>query len=189
MIGGDRPTSSLEIHHEEFQSSAIEIGRWTFQTPAIRSVIEAAIGERVLNACAGKTELAIPDGSDVVRNDINPAIDADYHYDVCEIDGEFEPNSFDTVVFDPPFSRAKAEKHYDGLHVGDIGKAREALAKLVGPGGRFVELGLDPRSVAVRPNWVPEERHVFHFDAPRHDPVFVTIDEHLTDEENHSSVP
>lgn len=153
----------------------IAIGRWTFETPVVRRVVEDTLGNEVLNACAGKTQLSEAGNRNIVRNDINPDRDADYHLDVCEIDDHFEENSFDTVVFDPPFDQGQADEHYDGMHASDIGEARKALAKLICPGGKLIELGWNSHSVAAWRNWTREELHIFER-GPCLKPVFLTVD-------------
>lgn len=153
----------------------IAIGRWTFETPVVRRVVEDALGNEILNACAGKTKLSDAGGHVIVRNDINPERDADHHFDVCEIDEHFDGNSFDTVVFDPPFDQGQADEHYDGMHASDIGEARKALAKLVCPGGKLIELGWNSHSVAAWRDWTREELHIFER-GPCLKPVFLTVD-------------
>lgn len=153
----------------------IAIGRWTFETPVVRRVVEDNLGDEVLNACAGKTKLSQPGDREIVRNDINPERDADHHYDVCEIDRYFEPNTFDTVVFDPPFDQDQADEHYEGMHASDIGQARAALAPLVRPGGKFIELGWNSHSVSAWSDWTRKNLHIFER-GPCLQPVFLTVD-------------
>ena len=89
----------------------IAIGRWTFEAPQVRSVVESECGvdTNVLNACAGKTKLSTHKRQ-VVRNDLNPERSAHTHYDVCEIDEHFGEDSFDVVVFDPPFDQKSSRR-------------------------------------------------------------------------------
>jgi len=154
----------------------IAIGRWTFETPMVRRVVEDAANGRVLNACAGKTKLSTRGNKRVVRNDINPERDADYHIDVCNIDDRLEHDQFDTVVFDPPFDQSQADEHYDGMHARQLGPARKTLAELVKPGGVFVELGWNMHSIAeASDEWNREEMHIYHR-GPTLQPVFLTVD-------------
>jgi len=62
-------------------------------------------------------------------------MDADYHYAVVEIGENFDEDSFDSVVFDPPFDQEQAREHYDGMHDTQRGPARRKLMGLVRPGG------------------------------------------------------
>ncbi|MFC7202881.1 hypothetical protein ACFQJC_05090 [Haloferax namakaokahaiae] len=115
------------------------LSRWTFEYSPAREFVEGYLDGRVLNACAGKTKLT-HDG-EIIRNDLNPEMDADTHVDVATLGDHFEPQSFDTIVFDPPFDEDKAENMYDRLHAKDVWAALEAFNTLVRTGGTVVSFG------------------------------------------------
>jgi threonine dehydrogenase-like Zn-dependent dehydrogenase len=128
---------------------------------------------RVLNACAGKT--TIEHSGAVVRNDINPDRDADTHVDVCEIADHFASQSFDTILFDPPFDEQQAEEKYDGMHAMDVYAALEQFNELVRPGGKVVCFGWN--------SWGMESFGAFERSrtlllgrGPIHRDVIVTVD-------------
>jgi hypothetical protein len=132
--------------HKDGRRDDIELGywtvqpnRWTFQSEKIRRWVEARLQGRVLNACAGQTTLTT-DGP-IVRNDLDPDCDADTHYDVCEIAEFFEAASFDTIVYDPPFSQHQATRTYDGRQVGDDALAKRQFDELLAAGGRVIQFG------------------------------------------------
>lgn len=150
------------------------IGRWTFQTEQVRRIVESHLEGRVLNACAGKTKLTHGNG-EIVRNDLNPERDADYHYDVCGIDEYFPSDSFDTVVFDPPFDQDQADEHYDGMHASDINAARQALAELTAPGGAIVEFGWSSHGAEAYRGWSREVLTLFQR-GPCLQDVIMTVD-------------
>ena len=89
--------------------------RWTFDDNKIRKWVLEHMKGRVLNACCGQNEL--PHDSEVIRNDLDPTIDAHFHVDVTQLAAEFEPQSFDTILFDPPWTMYQANMRYDGRHV------------------------------------------------------------------------
>lgn len=115
------------------------LSRWTFQYKPARRLVEEHLDGRVLNACAGKTKLN-HDG-EIHRNDLNPERDADTHLDVVDLGEHFGPQSFDTVVFDPPFDQKQAEDKYDGLHASDVYTALGIFNELVRPGGKVICFG------------------------------------------------
>lgn len=95
-------------------------GKWTFETKVIRDWVEDHLQDhpRVLNATAGQTHLRHPDPpGEIVRNDSNPDRIADTHVDVAELANHYPENSFDAIVFDPPWSLYQANLRYDGHHV------------------------------------------------------------------------
>lgn len=162
QVGGREPDGSPSF-----------IGPWTFRTKMVRDIVEDHLTGRVLNACAGKTELTHT--AEIVRNDLNPDRDAEYHYDVCEIDEHFDENSFDTVVFDPPFDQAQADEHYKSMHARQLEPARQALATLVRPGGAIIELGWNAHGASSYPGWSRDELHIFQR-GPCLQPVFLVVD-------------
>lgn len=118
---------------------SVQPNRWTFQSDKIRGWVQSHLHGRVLNACAGKTKLE-HDG-EIVRNDLNTERDVDCHYDVVEIAEYFDPNSFDTIVFDPPFSEEQADSSYDGVNVTEIGKAMRQFDQLLRNDGKVIQMG------------------------------------------------
>jgi hypothetical protein len=125
---------SLELSYE-----TVSPNRWTFQSDKIRRWVEEQLRGRTLNACAGKTKLA--HDYEIVRNDIDTDRDADTHIDVCEIAERFEPESFGTILYDPPFSQHQANRTYEGKEVGDDALAKREFDKLLKPGGRVIQFG------------------------------------------------
>ena len=165
-IGGKHP-----------DGTPVSLGAWTFECPPVRRVVESYLTGTVLNACAGKTKLRTEAVDEIVRNDINPKMDADYHIDVCEIGHHFEPRSFDVVVFDPPFSQKQADEHYDSAHATDMGQARKELRDLTKVGGTIVELGFDMWGAAdFFKGWDRDDKLLFRRGIPNRPPVFMTVD-------------
>jgi len=150
------------------------LSRWTFEYTPARNFVEEHLTGRALNACAGKKTLN-HDG-EIHRNDLNPELNADTHHDVAEIDAHFEPQSFDTVVFDPPFDEKQAETKYDGLHAMDVYAALEAFEKIVRPGGRVICFGWNSWGMRSFPAFERVETVLFQR-GPIHRDVIATVDE------------
>jgi hypothetical protein len=123
----------------ELSYYTIQPNRWTFQSDKVRQWVEARLSGRVLNACAGKTKLT--HDHQIIRNDIDESREADVHADVCEIADHFKPESFETIVYDPPFSQNQANRSYDGKQVGDDALAKRQFDELLAPGGRVIQFG------------------------------------------------
>jgi hypothetical protein len=150
------------------------LSRWTFGYEPARSIVEEHLAGRVLNACAGKTHLNHDD--DIVRNDLNPDREADTRHDVAEIADHFDAQSFDTVVFDPPFDEKQAETKYDGLHAMDVYAALEGFNELVRPGGKVICFGWNSWGMRSFPAFERRETTLLQR-GPIHRDVIVTVDE------------
>ena len=157
----------------ETDGSPRMLSRWTFQYGPARSFVEKRLEGRVLNACAGKTKLN-HDG-EIVRNDLNPDRDAETNHDVAEIADHFEPRSFDTVVFDPPFDEKQAETKYDGLHAMDVYAALEQFEELVRPGGLVICFGWNSWGMRSFGAFEREDTVLFQR-GPIHRDVIATVD-------------
>jgi hypothetical protein len=138
----------------------VQPNRWTFQSDKIRQWVESHLHGRVLNACAGKTELT-HDG-EIVRNDYNPERNADHHYDVVEIADHIEPNTFDCVVFDPPFSAEQADSSYDGVQVAEIGQAMRQFDQLLREGGTVIQMGFTTTCMPGSMDYKRQEVAIFN---------------------------
>jgi hypothetical protein len=138
-VSREQPTEIIPNGGRDTDGTPSFLGRWTFQYGPARSIVQEYMTGRVLNACAGKTELE-HDGT-IIRNDLSPERDADTHHDVVEIADHFSLHSFDTVIFDPPFDENQAETKYDGLHAGDVYAALEQFNQLVCAGGYVISFG------------------------------------------------
>lgn len=152
------------------------VGKWTFQNDTIRNWVEGHCEGRVLNACAGESRLD-HDG-EIVRNDSDPSIDADLHVDVAELRYYLDHDSFNTVVFDPPYSLYQSNLRYDGRNVGHARAAKESLDKLLKPGGCVIELGYSGSSMPARLGYQRVQRVWFNLTGRNRD-VMGSVDQKL----------
>lgn len=166
----------VNIGGKEPNGKPSAIGRWTFSTRKVRERVLDEIEGRVLNACCGKTVLE-KSGVDIVRNDLNPEIDADYHTDIENALETFSPESFDCVILDPPFDQGQAEEHYGNIHARDLGTARKQLRQVVNPGGKMIEFGWSTWAVAdYEDRWTREKEIRFRRGVPDRPPIFMVVD-------------
>jgi len=154
----------------------------TFEDGTIRKWVEERLTGRVLNACAGPTKLS--HDVEIIRNDINKAIDAEHHVDAAELARICEPESFDTVLFDPPWSMYQANMRYDGHHVtkddvsidpadlpqsvhrdktqvGHARLAKDGFDYLLNPSGKVIQLSYNGTCMPSRLGYEREERMMF----------------------------
>ena len=151
---GDR-SEDIELSYWTVQPN-----RWTFQSDKIRGWVEQWLEGRVLNACAGKTRLQ-HDG-EIVRNDIDEQRDADFHVDVTEIADHFDRCSFDTIVFDPPYSEYQSTTKYNGKSVGSAALAKRQFHELLRPGGVVIQFGFTTTNMPMELGYQREAVAVFN---------------------------
>jgi len=143
-LGKARDSDRDDWSDLELEYHTVSPNRWTFQSDKIRRWVERQLRGRVLNACAGKTKLA--HDHEIVRNDIDETRDADLHVDVCDIGDHFDSESFDTILYDPPFSENQANRSYELENGEAVVAGNDAVAKrqfddLLRPGGRVIQFG------------------------------------------------
>ncbi len=51
----------------------------------------------------------------VITNDLNPSCNTDYHMEATEFLKQFDDNSIDGVLFDPPYSPRQVKECYEGI--------------------------------------------------------------------------
>lgn len=154
----------------------------TFEDSQIRQWVESRLSGRVLNACCGPTTLNHKD--EIVRNDIDETIAAEYHVDVARLAAVLEPRSFETIVFDPPWTLYQANMRYDGNHVykdetridpdkipqaikrdktqvGHARLAKDGFDYLLQPGGKVIQLSYNGTCMPQRLGYNRLERMMF----------------------------
>jgi len=154
----------------------------TFEMPKIRSWVEKRLEGRVLNPCCGPSKLS--HSHEIVYNDVDESIYADYHVDAAELAALLEPESFNTIVFDPPWSMYQANLRYDGNHVtkddieididslpqvvkrgkqqvGHARLAKDGFDYLLEPGGKVIQLSYNATCMPQRLGYDRQERWMF----------------------------
>jgi len=150
--------------------------RWTFEDDKIRGWLLTHLDGRVLNACAGKTKLN--HSGEIVRNDLSPDRDADSHVNVAELSNEYKPNSFDRIIYDPPFSIGQSEDKYNSIHVKDESKAKREFDWLLKPNGKVIQFGYTTTCMPGELGYSREAVAVFNTLGPRND-ILGTVDRKL----------
>ena len=71
----------------------------TFDIKPIKQMLQEEMFEGLwIDPFANKNKLA------KITNDLNPEYDTDYHMDALDFLKQFEDNSVDGILYDPPFS-------------------------------------------------------------------------------------
>ena len=156
--------------------------KYTFDNSTVRKWAVSHLSGEVLNACCGQNE--IDTQANVFRNDIDESVNADTHVDAAFLAAEYGPNTFDCILYDPPWSEYQANYRYDGKHViGDdykrslddlpfeidrgkttVGRARlakEGFDYLLKPGGIVIELSYNATCMPSRLQYERVKRVMF----------------------------
>lgn len=113
--------------------------KWTFQMPKVRSWIESRLEGKTLNLFGGITRL----NGEIIYNDLNEELPADLRRDAYDLSKWTDlGQSFDTVVFDPPYTAYQAVKTY-GRRAQLVSHARDVVEFVLRPGGRVISLGFN----------------------------------------------
>ena len=112
----------------------------TFQMPKLRKWMLQWMQGEVLNVFAGETKLKEYPGK-IIYNDINPNFKCDCHFDVSEIAEHFAAESFDTILFDPPYTHFQGVHYYEGKLCRDINRAKAQCDILLKHGGIAISFG------------------------------------------------
>lgn len=113
--------------------------RYTFEQPKLKEWVERHCQGRTLNLFAGTTRLNINE----FRVDLDPTVNPDYCGDAFEFVRTCRPNSFDTVLLDPPYNLRKAREKYGGRYIGLFTKIKDILPRIIRPNGMVIILGYD----------------------------------------------
>jgi len=118
--------------------------KWTFNIKPISDLLDAEMTNGLwIDPFAGKSDRA------KIRNDLNPESDAEYHMDALDFLKQFDTESVDGVLFDPPYSPRQVRECYDGIS-GSLkwdgrmtfwSKAKDEIARIVRKGGKVICFG------------------------------------------------
>jgi hypothetical protein len=133
--------------------------KWTFESGMVRKWVENRLEGRVLNPCCGPTKLK--HSGEVVRNDLDESVNADYHMKARDLPDELGSEVFDTIVFDPPWNVYQANEKYDGRMVGKSTIMGEALDELLKHGGKVLSFGYIPQVMPREYGYERDELAVF----------------------------
>ncbi len=116
----------------------------TFSIKPIGEIIERHLTGFSIDPFANSNKLA------TVTNDLNTEFDTDYHLDALAFLQLFEPQSVDTVLFDPPYSPRQVSECYKSLNMAVNmqttqasfwGDMKKDIARIVKPGGKVITCG------------------------------------------------
>lgn len=145
--------------------------KWTFEHPAVRRYVEERLEGRVLNLFAGKTTLR--HSGEVVRVDIDPNREPDHCIDAEMIDEYYQPDTFDTVILDPPYNVRKAREKYGGEYVGKFTLIKDKVTDMVRLGGTTLHFGYDSTGMSQSRGYEKDEIALINHKGDHNDTICV----------------
>lgn len=114
--------------------------RYTFQDPTVRKEVEARAVGRTLNLFKGPTDLDI---YDLVTVDVNPDMKPDYLMTAEDylVQCYEAVQTFDTIIWDPPWDERKSKEMYEGHYIGKFQKLKNLAVLCLNSGGRIISMG------------------------------------------------
>jgi hypothetical protein len=153
--------------------------QWTFQMPKLRKWTEERLEGRTLNLFGGMTRLTHPSGLEILHNELRDDIDADCHKDACDLPQWADyAGSFDTVVFDPPFSFHQAVVSYGIKKAQRVTHARDVVDFVLKPEGRVISYGFNSTGMSAKRGYRKEEILIVNCGASHND-YLVTMERRL----------
>lgn len=117
----------------------------TFDIKPINELIKQELTDGIwIDPFANKNKLAN------ITNDLNPEYDTDYHMDALDFLKQFDDNSVDGILYDPPYSPRQVSECYKdfGYNVTwDTTKAsfwtnhKKEISRILKPGGKVITFG------------------------------------------------
>jgi len=175
---------SADLHYWTYRGC-----EWTFLNTKARYVAEKYLTGRVLNTCAGVVTLN-HDG-ETVRNDIQESVtlniggdrtitingseyndgetistQTDSNVPISELENNYETESFDAIIHDPPWSSNQATETYE---VSDSDRytnnVKKNLHSLLRPGGYFIQAAFTPQLMPPKLQNQYEIEHISLFNT------------------------
>ena len=154
--------------------------KWTFEVRPLREIIDRykLAGQTWFDPFAGRTSPA------EVTNDLNPESSAMYHLDASEFCTELETwgVAFDGALFDPPYSLTQVSRSYADIGLkfkgkenptGGFPKVRDAIARLLRPGGHVISYGWNTVGMGKKRGFTPVEYLICSHGGNRNDTLVV----------------
>lgn len=125
----------------------------TFKIKPIKELIQNELVDGVtLDPFANECSIRdiITDKQQYISNDLDKSYDTDYHLDALEFLKQFEDNSVDMVLYDPPYSPRQVSECYKKLdktvnmqttQASYWGNQKNEIARIVKRGGKVITFG------------------------------------------------
>jgi hypothetical protein len=122
--------------------------RWTFTIPPIKRLLDDEFSDgRWCDPFAGQMSFH----SSAYSNDISPETPARFHEDALQFLRRWDDNSFDGVLYDPPYSITQAAKYGSGYHsLAYWSQCKDEIARITKLGGKVICFGWTSMGLGVK---------------------------------------
>lgn len=126
---------------------------WTFSIRPINALLQEEMTEGTwIDPFSGRHSPA------TIRNDLNPANEADYHMDALQFLSMFPDESVDGILFDPPYSPRQVRECYDNISgglkwdgkVSFWSDAKNECARILRPSGKVICFGWNSMGLGLK---------------------------------------
>jgi DNA modification methylase len=124
--------------------------KFTFAMPSVKDLLDEEMLGEWADPFSGENSPA------QLRNDADLQRTAERHEDGLEFLRSLKSNSFDGILFDPPYSTEQALRKYKSIRNGTAGRAeywarcKDEIRRIVRPGGKAICFGWDSTGVGLR---------------------------------------
>jgi hypothetical protein len=150
------------------------LNKYTFSVNKIRAWVELNCYGKVLNLYAGPTKLNINE----IRNDLNPDMLAEYHYDALQFCKMWKGDTFDTILLDPPYAYRKSMEMYKGIVASPFKQLKDEIPRILSKNGIVITFGYHSVSMGKIKGFGVEKICLFSHGGAIHDTI-ATIERRL----------
>jgi len=150
----------MEHEKKSFEKCAVAMNRiWampnklTFTIKPIKELLHRYLNGVVIDPFANESKLG------TITNDLNPAMNTDYHLDALAFLKLMESNSADVVLYDPPYSITQAAQCYNEFgkdkleqsvaNMGYWANCKNEVARILKPNGICIICGWSSNGIGL----------------------------------------
>ena len=151
----------------QFEHFRCPLHRYTFSVRPMRIWVESRCENRVLNLFAGQTLLNVGE----TRNDLDPAMPADYHLDALQFLRSWQGEKFNTILLDPPYAYRKSMEMYKGMVCSPFRQLKDEIPRCLAPNGIVITFGYHSVVMGAARNFTTERLALFSHGGAIHDTI------------------
>lgn len=117
-----------------------------------------------------------------ITNDLNPNNDTHYNLDAIDFLNQFDDNSIDIILFDPPYSLRQLKECYDNIGISlsqydsqyYFTDLKNKISDKIKPGGKVISFGWNSIGMGQKRNFTKTEILLICHGGNHHDTIITT---------------